>query len=85
MEPPELPEVERRYVAPINVVSVQPEYPRYSVVEDRQAAAAQSASAAWDSEQAKAHSAGHTREYKAAALLVLLIALAAVVALSLFL
>lgn len=70
----------QRYVAPIQIVSVQPEYPRYSVQEDRRKPSIMSA--AGRQPEHREEDQPSRRDFRALALLVLLAALALVVVLS---
>ena len=73
----------QRYVAPIQIVSAKPEYPRYSVQEDRRDPIFKSASGKRPAPPSNDQS--PRRDHWALALLVLVAALAIFVALALFL
>lgn len=70
----------QRYVAPIQIVSVKPEYPRYSVQEDRRKSVI--APSTGQQPMPQPDQDPSRRDFRALALLVLLAALAIVVLLS---
>jgi hypothetical protein len=70
----------QRYVAPIQVVSVKPDYPRYSVQEDRRKPVPMPSSGRQQDPRVEDKSS--RRDFRALALLILLAALAVVVVLS---
>lgn len=70
----------QRYVAPIQIVSVKPDYPRYSDHEDRRKPEAIS-SPNWQPDPQASIKSSH-RDFRALGLLLLLAALAVVVVLS---
>ncbi|MBI2692563.1 MAG: hypothetical protein HYX29_11540 [Solirubrobacterales bacterium] len=71
----------QRYVAPVQIVSVEPEYPRYSVQEDRRKPVVVSSKTRRPDPPPYAGSS--RRDFRAFGLLILLAALAIVVAISL--
>lgn len=71
----------QRYVAPIQLVSVKPEYPRYSVQEERRKPVIMSSTGRRP--EPPANEGPSHRDFRALALLILLAVLALVVVLSL--
>lgn len=76
----------QRYVAPIQIVSVQPDYSRYSLQEEdrRKPIVGSSLGRRPDPQSSSAPVGSSRRDFRALALLILLAALAVVVVLSLF-
>jgi len=70
----------QRYVAPIQIVSVTPDYPRYSVQEDRRKSVPTPSTTRQP--EGRAEDKSSRRDFRALGLLALLVALAIVVVLS---